>query len=241
MKRRVVVTGFGAITPVGNDVESTWAAILAGKSGAAPITKFDTANFPVTFACEVKGFDASMYMDRKEAKRADMYTQYAVGAAVQAMKDAGLDETNMGDPDRIGVILGSTIGGRITLRFGIDRMLLAATPLAAAAGLVMAALAWSDVHHVAAIIAPMFVYTLALGIILSQSIAGAVSPFPQIAGIASALLGFLQMTLASLAGLAVGQLYDASERPMATVIALMGVASMATYWLLVWRRQRRPA
>src|SRR3954469_18998507 len=111
MKRRVVVTGVGAITPVGNDVESTWKSILEGRSGAAPITKFDTSNFPVTFACEVKGFDPSTYMDRKEARRADPYTQYAVGAAVQAMKDAGLDETNIGDPDRVGVILGSGIGG----------------------------------------------------------------------------------------------------------------------------------
>ncbi len=111
MKRRVVVTGFGAITPVGNDVESAWASILAGRSGSAPITKFDTSNFPVTFACEVKGFDPSAYMDRKEARRADPYTQYAVAAAVQAMKDAGLDEANIGDPDRIGVILGSGIGG----------------------------------------------------------------------------------------------------------------------------------
>lgn len=111
MKRRVVVTGLGAITPVGNDVESTWKSILEGRSGSATITKFDHTNFPVTFACEVKGFDPSMYMDRKEAKRADQYTQYAVGAAVQAMKDAGLNETNIGDPDRIGVILGSGIGG----------------------------------------------------------------------------------------------------------------------------------
>lgn len=111
MKRRVVVTGVGAITPVGNDVESTWKSILEGRSGSAPITKFDTSNFPVTFACEVKGFDPSLYMDRKEAKRADPYTQYAVGASVQAMKDAGLDESNIGDPDRIGVILGSGIGG----------------------------------------------------------------------------------------------------------------------------------
>src|SRR3954469_3534800 len=111
MKRRVVVTGLGAITPVGNDVESTWRAILAGTSGADRITKFDHTNFPVTFACEVKGFDPSQYMDRKEAKRADPYTQYAVAASVQAMKDAGLDTTNIGDPDRIGVILGSGIGG----------------------------------------------------------------------------------------------------------------------------------
>src|SRR3954447_5268782 len=111
MKRRVVVTGLGAITPVGNDVDSTWRSILEGKSGSAQITKFDISNFPVTFACEVKGFDPAQYMDRKEARRADPYTQYAVGAAVQAMADAGLNESNMGDPDRIGVILGSGIGG----------------------------------------------------------------------------------------------------------------------------------
>ncbi len=71
MRRRVVVTGMGAITPVGNDVAATWRAIVDGTSGAGPITKFDAANFPVRFACEVKGFDALNYMDRKEAKRAD--------------------------------------------------------------------------------------------------------------------------------------------------------------------------
>src|SRR3954464_10075502 len=111
MKRRVVVTGFGAITPVGNDVESTWASILAGRSGSAPITKFDTTNFPVTFACELKGFDPSAYMDRKEAQPAGPYTQDPGAASVQAMKDAGLDASNIGDPDRLGVILGSGIGG----------------------------------------------------------------------------------------------------------------------------------
>jgi 3-oxoacyl-[acyl-carrier-protein] synthase II len=111
MKRRVVVTGLGAITPVGNDVATTWRAILDGHSGAAPITKFDTTNFPVTFACEVKGFDPALYMDRKEARRADPYTQYAVGASVQAMSDAGLTPENFGDPDRVGVIIGSGIGG----------------------------------------------------------------------------------------------------------------------------------
>ena len=111
MKRRVVVTGMGAITPVGNDVAMTWRAIVDGTSGAAPITKFDAANFPVRFACEVKGFDPLTYMDRKEAKRADAYTQYAVGAAAQAMADAGLTELGDIDPDRVGVILGSGIGG----------------------------------------------------------------------------------------------------------------------------------
>lgn len=111
MKRRVVVTGMGALTPVGNDVASTWRALLAGKSGAADITKFDASTWPVRFACELKGFDPLQYMDRKEAKRADQYTQYAVAASVQAMKDAGLDNGANVDPDRMGVIIGSGIGG----------------------------------------------------------------------------------------------------------------------------------
>src|SRR5687767_1018956 len=111
MKRRVVVTGMGALTPVGNDVATTWSALLSGASGAANITKFDASSFPVRFACELKGFDALQYMDRKEAKRADWYTQYAVAAAVQAMRDAKLDNGAPGDPDRMGVILGSGIGG----------------------------------------------------------------------------------------------------------------------------------
>ena len=112
MKRRVVVTGLGAITPVGNDVATTWRSLIEGKSGTAPITKFDASTFPVRFAAEVKGFDALNFMDRKEAKRADQYTQYAVAAARQAMEDAGLaNGTNGMDPDRIGVIIGSGIGG----------------------------------------------------------------------------------------------------------------------------------
>jgi 3-oxoacyl-[acyl-carrier-protein] synthase II len=111
MKRRVVVTGMGALTPVGNDVATTWNALTSGASGAANITKFDASTFPVRFACEVKGFDPSQYMDRKEAKRADWYTQYALAASVQAMQDAGLANGNQIDPDRIGVILGSGIGG----------------------------------------------------------------------------------------------------------------------------------
>jgi len=111
MKRRVVVTGMGAITPVGNDVAATWRAIIDGKPGAAPITKFDASNFPVRFACEVKGFDPLQYMDRKEAKRADAYAQYAIAGAAQAMADAALTDPGMYDPDRVGVILGSGIGG----------------------------------------------------------------------------------------------------------------------------------
>ena len=98
MKRRVVVTGLGVISPVGNDVAATWRALLAGTSGAAGITKFDPTNFPVRFACEVKNFDPLQYMDRKEAKRADAYTQYAVAGAVQAMVDAGLTDLGSVDP-----------------------------------------------------------------------------------------------------------------------------------------------
>ena len=90
MRRRVVVTGLGAVTPVGNDVATTWRALRDGVSGATPITKFDAAPFPVRFACELKGFDPLRSMERKEAKRADPYTQYAVAASVEAMADAGL-------------------------------------------------------------------------------------------------------------------------------------------------------
>jgi len=111
VKRRVVVTGMGAITPVGNDVAATWRAITAGVSGGGPITKFDASTFPVRFACEVKGFDPLLYMERKEAKRADPFAQYAIAASVQAMSDAGLDDPSRYDPDRLGVIIGSGIGG----------------------------------------------------------------------------------------------------------------------------------
>ena len=111
MKRRVVVTGMGAITPVGNDVATTWRAITAGVSGGAPITKFDHSTFPIHFACEVKGFDPLVYMERKEAKRADWFAQYAIAASVQAMADAGFDDQSRYDPERTGVIIGSGIGG----------------------------------------------------------------------------------------------------------------------------------
>lgn len=111
MKRRVVVTGMGAVTPVGNDVTTMWRSLVDGKSGAGPITKFDATTFEVRFACEVKGFDALNYMDRKEAKRADQFTQYAVAAAKQAMDNAGFGDKTGYDPDNTGVIIGSGIGG----------------------------------------------------------------------------------------------------------------------------------
>lgn len=113
MRRRVVVTGLGCVTPVGNDVATTWQALLDGKSGGALITRFDAAAHRVKFACEVKGFDVSQYMDRKEAKRSDLYTQFAVAAAMQAMRDAGLESGGF-DPFRTGVIVGSGIGGIAT-------------------------------------------------------------------------------------------------------------------------------
>ena len=111
MKRRVVVTGMGVITPVGNDVATMWHSLLAGRSGAAPITHFDASTFEVRFACEVKGFDPLQFMDRKEAKRADQFAQYAVAAARQAMTNAGFGEGTGYDPFTTGVIIGSGIGG----------------------------------------------------------------------------------------------------------------------------------
>jgi len=110
MKRRVVVTGLGMLTAVGNDVATTWQGLLGSKSGGGPITRFDTTRFDVKFACELKGFDVTQYMERKEAKRSDLYTQYAVAASVQAMNDAGLGEGTF-NPERCGVIIGSGIGG----------------------------------------------------------------------------------------------------------------------------------
>jgi 3-oxoacyl-[acyl-carrier-protein] synthase II len=119
MKRRVVVTGLGCVTPVGNDVPATWEALLAGKSGGGPITQFDATDFKVRFACEVKEFDPSLYMDRKEIKRSDRYTQLALAASVQAMKDAFPDGTGF-TPDRTGVVIGSGIGGIKTFEEQLD-------------------------------------------------------------------------------------------------------------------------
>ena len=92
MKRRVVITGLGLLSPVGNDVATTWRALQDGVNGVGPITQFDTTNFPVKFGCELKGFDPLQYMDRKEVKRNDVFTQMALAASVQAMADAGLSE-----------------------------------------------------------------------------------------------------------------------------------------------------
>jgi 3-oxoacyl-[acyl-carrier-protein] synthase II len=113
LTRRVVVTGLGLVTPVGNDVESTWQGLLAGRSGAAPITKFDPAKQQVRFACEVKGFDPLQYIDRKEARRYDLFAQFALASAHQAISQAGL-EGRFPLPERTGVVIGSGIGGMQT-------------------------------------------------------------------------------------------------------------------------------
>jgi 3-oxoacyl-[acyl-carrier-protein] synthase II len=115
VKRRVAVTGLGLVTPLGNTVDTTWEAMIAGRSGAGPITRFDPTALPVKFACEVKGFDAGLYLDKKEARRFDLFTQFAMGAAVQAMKDSCLEQGwSQVDPRRVGVIVGSGTGGLAT-------------------------------------------------------------------------------------------------------------------------------
>jgi 3-oxoacyl-[acyl-carrier-protein] synthase II len=113
VKRRVVVTGLGLVTPVGNNVEDTWSAMLAGKSGAGPITHFDAAAFDTKFACEVKGFDPLSVMDRKEAKRMDAFCHYAIGASKEAIERAGLGG-GFPNPACSGVLIGSGIGGMAT-------------------------------------------------------------------------------------------------------------------------------
>ena len=108
--KRVVVTGLGAITPLGNTVEEFWTNLVNGVSGAGPITHFDASLFKTQFACEVKGFDVTQYIDRKEARKMDLYAQYAVAVAKQAVADSGLD-VEAEDRNRIGVIFGAGIGG----------------------------------------------------------------------------------------------------------------------------------
>ncbi len=110
MKRRVVITGMGAVTPIGNTVEEFWQGILENKVGIGPITKFDTSDFKVKLAAEVKDFDPKQYMDFKATKRMDVFSQYAVVAAKEAFEQAGLDMEKE-DPYRVGVIIGSGVGG----------------------------------------------------------------------------------------------------------------------------------
>ncbi|MEJ8804251.1 beta-ketoacyl-ACP synthase II [Pontibacter sp. H249] len=113
--KRVVVTGLGALTPLGNTVSEYWNGLVNGVSGAAPITRFDATKFKTQFACEVKGYDAEKYFDRKEARKMDLFTQFAMVVADEAVTDANLVEGNY-DPDRVGVIWGSGIGGLRTFQ-----------------------------------------------------------------------------------------------------------------------------
>jgi 3-oxoacyl-[acyl-carrier-protein] synthase II len=108
--RRVVITGLGALTPLGNSVEETWTGLINGVSGAGPITHFDTTNFKTRFACELKNFDPNNFFDRKEVRKYDPYTHFAILAVDQAVKDAGFDLEKV-DKERIGVIWASGIGG----------------------------------------------------------------------------------------------------------------------------------
>jgi len=113
--KRVVVTGMGALTPIGNTLNEYWEALLNGKSGAAPIQQFDASLFKTQFACEVKNFNAEDFIDRKEARKLDQFSQYALVSASEAMADAALMESNP-NVDRIGVIWGSGIGGLKTFQ-----------------------------------------------------------------------------------------------------------------------------
>ncbi|MDO6618140.1 beta-ketoacyl-[acyl-carrier-protein] synthase II [Shewanella sp. 10N.286.52.C2] len=109
-KRRVVITGLGLVTPVGNDVESSWQSLLAGKSGIAPITKFDATEFSTRFSGSVKDFDVEHYMSRKDARKMDLFIQYGMAAGIQAMTDSGLD-MEQENPARVGTAIGAGMGG----------------------------------------------------------------------------------------------------------------------------------
>jgi len=113
--KRVVITGMGALTPIGNTLTEYWDALIAGKSGAAPITQFDASLFKTQFACEVKGFNVEDHIDKKEARKLDQFSQYAIVSATEAMVDAALMESNP-NVDRIGVIWGSGVGGLKTFQ-----------------------------------------------------------------------------------------------------------------------------
>ena len=117
--KKVVVTGIGAVTPLGNDVRTFWDSLVAGRSGAGPITHFNPALFKTRFACEVRDFDPSPVLDRNELKRTDLFTQYALVAAAQAINDSGLDIPSM-DPFEIGVIFGSGQGGMETFEQQVE-------------------------------------------------------------------------------------------------------------------------
>jgi 3-oxoacyl-[acyl-carrier-protein] synthase II len=117
--RRVVITGLGALTPIGNTAEELWNGLMQGRSGIGPITKFDATGYPTRIAGEIKGFDPLAFVDRKEARRLDPYLQYAIASSVMAVADAGLDPARV-ESERFGVLIGSGIGGITTLLDGED-------------------------------------------------------------------------------------------------------------------------
>jgi 3-oxoacyl-[acyl-carrier-protein] synthase II len=121
-KRRVVVTGLGVVSPVGNDVASAWASILAGRSGIAPVARFDTTNFPTRFGGEIRNLDLTPYMTPKDARRMDAFMQYGVVAGTQAMRDSGLIVTEE-NSERIGILMGSGMGGLESIEETYDRYL----------------------------------------------------------------------------------------------------------------------
>ncbi|MFW6292743.1 MAG: beta-ketoacyl synthase N-terminal-like domain-containing protein, partial [Spirochaetota bacterium] len=114
MSRRVVITGLGMLSPLGNSVDETWQGMIEGRSGVDRITRFDASEYPATIAAEVKDFDIREYVDRREARKMDPFSHYAVAGSIQAMKDAGLADGGF-DPERTGVVLGVGIGGFETL------------------------------------------------------------------------------------------------------------------------------
>ena len=114
MERRVVITGLGALTPIGNNTEEFWNSIKEGKCGIEEIKSFDISNFKVKLAAELKGYNPEDYFDKREAKRLDKFSQYAMIAAREAWKDSGLDKENE-NMERVGIIIGSGIGGIETI------------------------------------------------------------------------------------------------------------------------------
>jgi DHA1 family bicyclomycin/chloramphenicol resistance-like MFS transporter len=138
----------------------------------------------------------------------------------------------------LGIMTGTFLSGRFGGRLGLERTILCGTSLGAAAGLVLTALAWSGVLSVASIVAPMYVFAVGLGLTLPNGMAGAIGPFPQMAGLAAAVAGFLQMTGSALYAVAVGRFYDGTARPMTTAIALAGVLALVCFWRL--RLRPRP-
>ena len=122
MNKRVVVTGIGMLTPVGNTVPATWEALLQGASGIGMISRFDTTDYPTKIAGEIKDFNPSQYIDKKELRRMDLAEQYAIVATEEAVQDSGLDFNSV-DRDRCGVVIGSGIGGISTFEKQFENLL----------------------------------------------------------------------------------------------------------------------